>query len=78
MATRKSFQIFTSGPGVTALDRAVMNLVRGYLISQIRDTPQEVIVRHGLVAHISKNIGISVQRMYRLLSDVGIDPYYWH
>jgi hypothetical protein len=74
---RKSFKINTSGPHRTRLDEHVCDYLRGIINATIRCAPKEVVEQHGLTVHLASRpwIGVSVQRMYRLLGDLGIDPY---
>jgi len=77
MKNRKSFSIYTAGPHQTRLDEHVCGYIRGLILEIIRGAPDEVVKRHGLTAYLASRpwIGVSVQRMYRLLSDLGVDPY---
>jgi hypothetical protein len=74
---RKSFLIYTTGPHRTRLDEHVCDYLRGMIKQTIRGAPEKVVERHGLTAYLASRpwIGVSVQRMYRLLADLGIDPY---
>jgi hypothetical protein len=75
--TRKAFVIYTSGPHQTRLDLHVCDYLRGMIKETIRAAPEDVVERHGLMAYLASRtcIGVSGQRMYRLLKDLGIDPY---
>jgi hypothetical protein len=75
--TRKAFVIYTSGPHQTRLDLHVCDYLRGMIKETIRSAPEDIVERHGLTAYLASRpwIGVSVQRMYRLLGDLEIDPY---
>ena len=74
---RKAFLIYTSGPHQTRLDLHVCDYLRGMIKETIRAAPEDVVERNGLTAYLASRpwIGVSCQRMYRLLKDLGIDPY---
>ena len=75
--TRQSFKIYTSGPHQTRLDLHACDYLRCMLKETIRRAPLDVVERNGLTAYLASRtcIGVSGQRMYRLLKDLGIDPY---
>ena len=75
--TSSYFSIYTSGPHRTRLDEHACDYLRGMIKETIKGAPEKVMERRGLIAYMASRpwIGVSVQRMYRLLKDLGIDPY---
>jgi hypothetical protein len=71
------FSIYTSGPHRTRLDEHACEYLRGMINETIKGAPETVVERRGLVSYLASRpwIGISEQRMYRLLRYLGIDPY---
>lgn len=75
---RQSFHVYTSGVYRTSLDDAVVKFLRGYIIDAIIHAPREVFIRKGIRTYLARlpYINMTVQRMHRLLEDLGIDPYH--